>query len=590
MESNSLVREWQRAILEMKRMDAAAEKDGGRSASKKGGHAEALARQSHRSPSQEISHMLSAILEHSPAVISVKDSRGRYMLVNGRFKTLYEVSPDQLGEMTDYDLFPSDQAEALRANDLDVIATGQELEFEEVIRDPVDTGANRTFLSLKFPIAGPDDFPYAVGGISTDITDRKRSRRCLILQHAVTRVLVEATPYPDPGPAILQAIGESLGWDVGLFWQVEPITNTLRCVDVWRAPGIAVPAFERMGRGMTLSPGVGLAGRAWEARQPVWAENLGMVGGRTEGAKDRELMRSGCAFPIQNGGGVLGALEFFSHDIQRTDPDLLQVLTGIGSQVAQHVEHRKAERHHLERARELELARTIQLGLLPKVPPKVAGFAIDGTSHPAQETGGDYFDFFPMRDETLGIAIGDASGHGIASALVIAEARAFVRARATSDVDVGSILTLLNQRIIEDWPENHFVTMFFARLDPPTRTLTYSSAGHLPGYILDGGGNVRRRLESTSFPLGIEPTAEYPVAPSVVLNPGDLILLLTDGVLEAYSPDGQMFGIDRALEAVRGPRDGSPHRIVTALLRAVNEFSGQPQTDDMTAIVMKVCG
>lgn len=588
--SNSLVEEWRRAIVEMKGLDSGVEKDDRRSASEKRGRASALAHQLHTNPSREISQLLHAVLKYSPAVISVKDNWGRYLLVNGKFGSLYEVSQDRLGKITDYDLFPTYQADTLRANDLKVIATRQALEFEELISDPTEAGEVRTFLSLKFPIAGPDGFPYAVGGISTDVTDRKRSQRCLILQHAVTRVLVEVAPYSDAGPSILQAICKCLAWDIGLFWQVDPVSKLLRCADVWQSPDIAVQALERMGRGMTLSPGVGLAGRAWEAQQPVWVENVGITDGCTEGAEARgELMRSGCAIPIRNGGNVLGILEFFSHEIQRTDPDLLQVLAGIGSQVAQYVEHRQAERHLLERARELELARTIQLGLLPKSPPKVSGFVIDGTSHPAQETGGDYFDFIPMRDETLGIAIGDASGHGIASALVIAEARAFVRARATSDVDVGSILTLLNQQITEDWPENHFVTMFFARLDPRTRTITYTSAGHLPGYVFDGAGNVRLTLGSTNFPLGIDTTAEFPVAPPVVLEPGDLVLLLTDGVLEASNPEGEMFGIERAIETVRGYRDDHPRRIVTALLHTVNEFSPHAQTDDMTAIVLKVC-
>lgn len=587
--SNSLVEEWQRAILEMKATDSGFEIRDAPSAGNKRGHIGALARQLRTSPSQKISHLLEAVLEYSPAAISVKDSRGRYLLVNSSFESLHDVSQDQLGEITDYDLFPTEQADSLRANDLNVIATGQAVEFEEVIRDPMETGAVRTFVSLKFPIAGLDGIPYAVGEISTDVTDRKHSQRCLILQRAVTGVLVEAAPYQDARPAILQAICTSLEWNVGLFWQVDPIANLLRCADVWLSPEIAVQALEQMGRGMTLSPGIGLAGRAWEAQQPVWVENVEMADSHTETAEARgELMRSGCAFPIRNGGNVLGILEFFSHEIQPSDPDLLQVLAGIGSQVAQYVEHRLAERHLLERARELELAREIQLELLPKAPPQVAGFAIDGTSHPAQETGGDYFDFIPMSGETLGIAIGDASGHGIASALVIAEARAFVRARAMTDVDVGSILTRLNRQITGDWPENHFVTMFLARLDGPTRTLTYSSAGHLPGYVLDGEGNVRLTLGSTNFPLGIEPTAEYPVAPPVVLDPGDLVLLLTDGIQEAHSLDGQMFGIDRAIEAVRAIRHEIPSRIVEGLVHAVHEFSAGHQTDDLSVIVLKV--
>jgi sigma-B regulation protein RsbU (phosphoserine phosphatase) len=285
---------------------------------------------------------------------------------------------------------------------------------------------------------------------------------------------------------------------------------------------------------------------------------------------------------------MLGVMEFFSREVRRPDPELLQMMVGLSSQISQFIERRQAERALHERAGEFALARSIQLKLLPKAPPACDGFAIGGASLPAHETGGDYLDFIPLSDGSLGIAIGDASGHGIGAALVMAETRAFLRARATTDSDVGRILTLVNRQLCADLPADHFVTLLFACLNAQTRTLTYSSAGHWPGYVLDEHGQVRRLLESTSFPLGIDSAAEFPVAPPVDLQPGELVLFLTDGILEASSPDGQLFGVGRTLDAIRAYREDSPEGIVAVLLRTAQEFAPDAQVDDMTAVVLKI--
>jgi PAS domain S-box-containing protein len=252
------------------------------------------------------------------------------------------------------------------------------------------------------------------------------------------------------------------------------------------------------------------------------------------------------------------------------------------------------ERKHADEAlhareREFRLAREIQRGLLPKALPTLAGFTIAGACHPAQETGGDYYDFIPMSDGQLGIAVGDASGHGIGAALLIAETRAYLRAIALTHPDPATILRLVNQRLAEDIGTDHFVTLLFARLCTVTRSLVYSSAGHWPGYVLDERGDVRVVLESTGLPLGIDRHAECPVGPRVPLEPGDLVLLLTDGIVETRAPDGPAFGLARVLETVRACRDRTPDEIVAAICAAGRAFSPDHQTDDVTAVVVKVC-
>jgi sigma-B regulation protein RsbU (phosphoserine phosphatase) len=134
------------------------------------------------------------------------------------------------------------------------------------------------------------------------------------------------------------------------------------------------------------------------------------------------------------------------------------------------------------------------------------------------------------------------------------------------------------------------VTLFLARLSPLTRSLIHSSAGHLPGYVLDGRGEVKLVLQSTGLPLGVARTADFPTGPVVHLEPGDLVFLHSDGVIEAPSGDGQLFGIGRTLKAVQARRHQPPALIVAALVQEVRAWSEGALADDMTAIVIKVRG
>ncbi len=223
--------------------------------------------------------------------------------------------------------------------------------------------------------------------------------------------------------------------------------------------------------------------------------------------------------------------------------------------------------------------------------PVVPGFAFGAAARFCQETGGDYYDFFPLSESGLGIAIGDASGHGIAAALAMEEVRASLRALALTRADPCLILAVANHCLTEGVPLDHFVTLFLARLDPGTRSLVYCSAGHCPGYVLNEHGKVRSVLPSTSTPLGVERAAEFSSAPALTLLPGDLLFLFTDGVTEAFSAEQVPFGIERALNVVGEHRHERPDQIVQAVFRAVADFSGnQTQLDDITAVIIKLEG
>ena len=165
-----------------------------------------------------------------------------------------------------------------------------------------------------------------------------------------------------------------------------------------------------------------------------------------------------------------------------------------------------------------------------------------GASYPAELTGGDTFDYLPMRDGSMGFAIGDVTGHGIGPAMLMASTHAHLRSLAQTYTDAGEILAMANASLVRETGDDRFVTLFLGRLDPRTRSFVYASAGHPAGYVLDASRKVKARLESTSLPLGIKQDAEFPAGEPVALKPGDMILLITDGILEARSPAGGYFG------------------------------------------------
>jgi serine phosphatase RsbU (regulator of sigma subunit) len=248
------------------------------------------------------------------------------------------------------------------------------------------------------------------------------------------------------------------------------------------------------------------------------------------------------------------------------------------------------ERLEAERLRqEMHIARQIQQKLFPVAPLPLPGFDIAGASHPAEATGGDYFDYVPMRDGGLGIIIGDVSGHGYGPALLMAQTRAYLRAFLLTHTDIREIITLVNRALADDVDDCRFTTLLFARLEPRDRTWRHVSAGHATSYLLDARGNVKAQLTSTGLPLGILADVDYEAAPEIALETGDVLLLLTDGVVEAHDGDENLFGAERALGVVRSHIARPAREIVGELFAAVRDFRGsRAQFDDMTSVVIKV--
>jgi PAS domain S-box-containing protein len=275
---------------------------------------------------------------------------------------------------------------------------------------------------------------------------------------------------------------------------------------------------------------------------------------------------------------------YFAHQTITPMKESSGDITHYVSVVKDVTEQKKLE----EQDSQLALARAVQQQFYRVSPPQIDGLDIAAAAFPAYQTGGDYFDFISLPQEGIGLSLGDVCGHGIGSALLMVHLRAFLRAFSWKSPDPGEVFTLLNDAIICDLEDQSFATLVFCRMNPISRTFSYASAGHVPGYILDVGGGVRRSLDATDVPLGLFPERTFCSSEEIQLHPGETLVLLTDGITEAQRPDQGEFGTDRTLQYLHDHRNESAQEMVTGLYRAVRDFSnGLPQADDITALICK---
>ena len=252
-------------------------------------------------------------------------------------------------------------------------------------------------------------------------------------------------------------------------------------------------------------------------------------------------------------------------------------------------ERKKTEEALKENEAQHRAAQRIQELLLPTGPPDLPGFDIAGAMLPAYFAAGDHYDYFQMADGCIGITLGDVSGHGFSSALLMASAQAHIRSLAEMGIAIDAILRRTNSSLLKQTDPEYFITMILGHLDPVSRTLTYASAGHPSGYVLNGSGEVKAHLESAAPPLAVIPDIEFHPGEPVTLEAGDLVLLLTDGVAESECATGELFGEERALEFVRSHREEPAADIAKAVCAAAREFGGQEaHQDDITVLVIKV--
>jgi PAS domain S-box-containing protein len=245
-------------------------------------------------------------------------------------------------------------------------------------------------------------------------------------------------------------------------------------------------------------------------------------------------------------------------------------------------------RKQQEQELQLSLAREVQQRFYRDAAMCVAGFDISSAAHSEEETGGDYLDLFSMPDGRIWIGIGDVSGHGLGSALVMALTRAYVRSFAQVEADPAKILSSVNHMLVADLENDRFVTLLLVCLDASSSSLSYASGGHVPGFLMNRSGEIDCVLESSGRPLGLFDDSEF-VTSVIPVKSQQLLILLTDGATEMTGSEDVQFGTNGVLEYVRAHRQQSARELAEGIYHAARSFAGSnPQQDDVTEVVVRV--
>jgi len=248
------------------------------------------------------------------------------------------------------------------------------------------------------------------------------------------------------------------------------------------------------------------------------------------------------------------------------------------------------ERENMQKS--LNLAREVQQNLLPKNNLKVNGFDIAGKSIYCDETGGDYYDFISIQDadkQKIGVAIGDVSGHGISSALLMATVRSSLRQRASQPGSTAQIITDVNRQLVQDVEDSgQFMTMFFLALNTASRQLEWVRAGHDPAIIYDPGSDSFSELGGPGIALGVDGEWSFEDNKKSDFSNGQFIFLSTDGIWEARNIKGEMLGKKPIYNLIRQNASSDATRILDAVFNELEKFtSGVKIDDDITSIVIK---
>jgi sigma-B regulation protein RsbU (phosphoserine phosphatase) len=237
---------------------------------------------------------------------------------------------------------------------------------------------------------------------------------------------------------------------------------------------------------------------------------------------------------------------------------------------------------------EMDLASRLQRGLYPGSAPALPGYELAGAVFSAEATCGDYFDFVPLADGRMVIAIGDVSGHGLGPALVMTQVRAYLRAWIDVIGDLGEILERINRALLADLGGDAFVSLLLLVLDPGTGELEYANAGHVPAQVIDSSGRVRTRMAPTGPALGLIEGARYGVSDGTRLGAAELVLLMTDGVTETRDRDGECLWEEGAAAIAGRQRHESAASILEHLYEGTRiHAKGRVQDDDVTLVVLK---
>lgn len=422
---------------------------------------------------------------------------------------------------------------------------------------------------------------------------------CLRIEKAI---LLDQLERNDLELGLLQETGEILSMSLKLSDAFEAIAEALKhlipfqALAVFILKGSSENIEEIFSVGypdtgtrelLELKAGRGLVGWAIEHGESVLVPDV------TKDTRYVEALprsKSELVVPLFSGDEVIGAFNLESDNLDAYTRSDLEMVTAFANQAALSIVRARLFDEALEKHRiedELEIARSIQKTFLPARSPQYPGFDIDGTNISSRQVGGDYFDFIPIVDNQLGVAIADVSGKGMPAALIMASFRASLIAEIRNNYAIRTIMRKVNNLICESVKRGEFVTAVYGVLDVRNRVVTFSNAGHNPPFILSQTGEVEYLTEG-GLTLGVIPDKEYEERP-LHIHRGDILVMYTDGITEAENKESEQFGTERLVKLVKENRDLSAKELRTLIVNEVLRFkSGDNQLDDLTLVLIKV--
>ena len=303
----------------------------------------------------------------------------------------------------------------------------------------------------------------------------------------------------------------------------------------------------------------------------------------------RDKTRSEMVAPIISNDEVIGVFDLESDQFNAYSEDDLEVLMMLASQVAIIIEKVMLHEQLIEKKRlegQLEVARQVQLALLPPHDPEITGYDISAYNFPTEEVSGDYYDWVKIFDDQIAIVIADVSGKGVPAAILMAFLRASLRAASHIGYATHISMSKVNYLLWESIERNQFVTGFYGILDAAKGTLAYSNAGHNPPLLVNAAG-TSRFIDKGEQPLGMFRETRYHEY-YLEFEPGDVLVLYTDGATEASNPSGEEFGRERLAQAVKEMHDRPAREMIASLQLAVLEWTdNKGANDDVTFFIIK---
>lgn len=449
-----------------------------------------------------------------------------------------------------------------------------------LVYDPAEADANKTVLFEGTALARPSEQTVSTT-LEHLLQDEGKDKSPFAPQwgNAVTalvragRELAARRPLPELFSVILNLATEAVSARRGVLMTLEK--------------GQLVAQASK-GEGFRISTAV--RDRVLDAKTSLLVRDVS----RDEALRQRlsiveHSVRALMAVPLQTDNNVIGLIYVDSPQFPREfSSDDLNLLTVMANVAAIRIERdRLAEVEQAERlmASELEQAAEIQRQFLPAAAPILPGLDLAGYNAACRTVGGDYYDFLPYSDNRVGIMIGDVAGKGMPAALMMTSLQAKVQALAEMPGDPAVVVARLNRSLAATCPRNRFVTFFFSIIDASSGDIAFCNAGHNPPLLVRADGRIER-LEGGGPVLGILPAMTYE-RQQCHMDPGDLLVLYSDGVTEAANPAGEEFE-DRLPELAAKFRDRTAAEIVEAIHEAVKEWiAGQAPADDVTVVVAR---